>query len=111
MLPSWFKQSVTRIRPGVTYSRGSQVPDWANVSMKEISGCSIQPSSSSLTLDGRVLGINESMTLYMPMRADVAVGDRIRYDGTDYTVTSIRAWTSPTGGMSNKQATLERWEG
>ena len=92
--------------------RGSVVPDWDDPDQMEISGCSVQPASTSLSQDGRVLGIAESFTLYMQPDADVQEGDRIVYDGNTYVVSGMtRPWVSPTGALSNKQATIERWEG
>ncbi len=112
MLPSFFRQQVVRVRPGVKLSRGSEIPDWENVSTAVISNCSVQPSGTTLSQDGRVLGISDSFTLYMPPDADVAEGDRIRYNGEVYTVIGTpRPWISPTGDLSNKQVTLERWNG
>lgn len=112
MLPSWFRQTVTRIRPGIKESRGSVIPDWENVERLTISGCSVQPSSTSLDQDGRVLGISDSFTLYMPYNADVVEGDHIEYEGEEYTVMGVlRPWLSPTGNVSNKQVTIERWDG
>ena len=114
MLPSWFKQTVVRIRPGAKTERGSVVPDWSDnaVSTAEIHGCSVQPSTTSLSQDGRVLGIDESYTLYMPPNADVQEGDRIAYRGETYAVIGVpKPWYSPTGGLDNKQVMLERWEG
>lgn len=112
MLPSWFKQTVTRIRPGEKTSRGSVIPDWDNTASLVISGCSVQPSTTSLSQDGRVLGIDESFTLYMPPNADIVEGDRVEYNGETYTVIGVpKPWVSPTGNLSNKQVTLERWSG
>ena len=111
-LPSWFRQSVTRVRPGTMTVRGSVVPDWDNVKTASITGCSVQPSSTTLDQDGRILGISESFTLYMPPTADVQKGDRIIYGDETYTVIGVpRPWVSASGGMDNKQVTLERWEG
>lgn len=112
MLPSFFRQSVTRLRPGEKTSRGSTIPDWDNAESLTIGNCSVQPSSTSLSQDGRVLGISDSFTLYMPMNADVKEGDHIQFDGETYAVMGVpRPWTSPTGNLSNKQVTLERWDG
>lgn len=112
MLPSWFRQTVTRIRPGEKTSRGSVIPDWDNAASLAISGCSVQPSTTTLSQDGRVLGIEESFTLYMPPNADVIKGDRVEYNGEVYTVIGVpKPWISPTGNLNNKQVTLERWSG
>lgn len=111
-LPSWFRQSVTRVRAGEKTVRGSVVPDWDNATTAVISWCSVQPSTTSLSQDGRVLGVAESYTLYMPADADVQEGDRIIFDSKQFVVRGIPgSWVSPTGGLSNKQVTLERWEG
>ena len=112
MLPSWFRQEVTRLRPSTQTVRGSTVPDWDNATSQKITGCSVQPSSTSLTQDGRVLGIEESYTLYMPADADVKEGDRIVYGSETYVVSGVpRPWVSATGGLDNRQAHLERWDG
>lgn len=112
MLPSWFSQSVTRLRAKTRTVRGATVPDWDAPDSKEITGCSVQPSSTSLSQDGRILGIAESFTVYMDPDADVKEGDRIVYEGNTYIVSGMtRPWASPTGALSNKQATIERWEG
>lgn len=112
MLPSWFRQSVKRIRPAKKTVRGSTLPDWENAAEAEISGCSVQPSTTSLSQDGRVLGVAESYTLYMPADADVQEGDRIIFDSKQFVVRGIPgSWVSPTGALNNKQVTLERWDG
>ena len=112
MLPTWFRQTVTRIRPGEKTSRGSVIPDWDNTASLVVTGCSVQPSTTSLSQDGRVLGIEESFTLYMPPNADIIQGDRVEYNGEVYTVIGVpKPWISPTGNLSNKQVTLERWSG
>lgn len=111
-LPSWFKQGVKRIRPGTKTVRGSDVPDWDSVSEESITGCSVQPSVTSLSQDGRVLGISDSYTLYMPPDADVQKGDKIMVGSDVFIVSGVpRLWYSPTGGLNNKQVTVERWEG
>ena len=111
-LPSWAKDTVTRLRAGTIDRRGSTEQDWSNPSELDIPGCSVQPASTSLSQDGRVLAISEGETLYMPPGSDVKAGDRIRWDGNVYTITGKpREWTSPTGLVSNLQAPLERWSG
>lgn len=112
MLPSWANDTVTRIRAGTIERRGSVEQDWTNVSELDISGCSMQPASTSLSQDGRVLGISDGFTCYLPPGADVAAGDRIRYGGKVYTIMGEpRLWASPTGRVTHIQAALERWAG
>lgn len=109
---SWWNQSVTRLRPGTKTERGSEVPDWNNPDSKVVNGCSVQPAATSLSQDGRVLGILDGLTVYMPPTADVRSGDRIVYDGNTYTINGeIRNWPSPTGAVAHIQLNLERWSG
>lgn len=109
---SWFTDSITRIRPGTKTERGSIVPDWENATEEVIDGCSVQPATTSLSQDGRVLGISESFNLYMPEGADIQKGDRVVFDDDTYTVIGVpKKWRSPTGRLNNVQATMERWSG
>lgn len=111
-LPSWANDTVTRIRPGSTTRRGSTEPDWTVATSQSISGCSMQPASTSLSQDGRVLGISEGYTCYFPPGADVQASDRIGFDGKTYTITGeLKEWRSPTGRVTHIQAQLERWSG
>lgn len=112
MLPSFFRQQITRIRPGVKTLRGSDVPDWSNATSLVIAGCSVQPAGTSLSQDGRVLGTTDGLTAYIPANADVQAGDRIEYAGEVYTINGVpRAWPSATGGLDHIQLNLERWSG
>lgn len=111
MLPSFMRQSVTRIRPGVKTVRGSDIPDWDNASRLTISGCSVQPGATELGQDGRVLGILDGMTCYMPPGSDVKEGDRIEYDGETYAIDgSPRVWHAAIN-LSHIQVRLRRWDG
>ena len=109
---SFFNESITRARAGTKTVRGATVPDWNNVTELVINGCSIQPASTSLSQDGRIQGIAEGLTAYIPIDADVVAGDRIIFDGKTYTINGeLKVWKSPTGNMSNMQLQLERWSG
>ena len=112
MLPSFFRQSITRIRPGVKVLRGSEVPDWKNAVSLVIPGCSVQPSSTSLSQDGRVLAVADGMTAFLPPDADVQAGDRIEYGGNTYTINGEpRVWPSATGELDHIELNLQRWSG
>ena len=111
-LPSWANDSVVRLRPVTKDVRGSTVYDWNNPDQLMIAGCSVQPAGTSLTQDGRVQGITDGYTCYLPPGSDVCAGDRIRYDGHDYTINGEpREWRSPTGRVTNIQLNIERWRG
>lgn len=113
MLPSFCNDEITRIRPGTQTVRGSVIYDWSEskVSKLVIKGCSIQPATTSLSQDGRVLAINEQMTAYLPEGSDVKAGDRIIFDGNTFTINGDpKKWTGPFT-RSNIQLNLTRWEG
>lgn len=112
MLPTWASDSITRLRPGQTTSRGSTVPDWSAPDVLTITGCSVQPATTGLSQDGRVLGVSEGLTIYLPYEADVQAGDRIVYDGETYTlIGEPKRWRSATGLASSCQISVERWRG
>lgn len=113
-LPTWAKDTVKRIRPGTTVLRGSTVPDWSQDKVSEltITGCSVQPSTTTLSQDGRVLGITDLWTCFFPPDTDVAAGDKIVWNSKEYQLMGEpRIWTSPTGMVASIQAQLERWSG
>ena len=112
MLPSFCSQSITIIRPGTKEVRGSIVPDWEHTAQPVIvGGCSVQPASSSLSLDGRVLGISDAWTAYLPEGTDVKAGDHILFDGNTYEINGEpRVWTGAFT-RSHIQLNLTRWEG
>ncbi len=111
MLPSFCKDIVTRLRPKTTESRGSQIPDWTKADRLLIEGCSVQPATTSLSQDGRVLGISEGLTAYLPEDSDVEAGDRIEYNGKVYTITGEpKIWNAPLN-LSNMQLNLMLWRG
>ena len=111
-LPSFAAETVTRLRPTETTVRGSTIADWDHPDELNIAGCLMQPGSTTLSMDGRELGISDGYTAYFPPGADVQAGDRIMYAGATYTIMGdIRPWKSPTGLVSNLQAQLERWSG
>lgn len=115
MLPSFTirnGQTVTRIRPAAKAQRGSTVPDWSNTEELKIPGCSVQPSGTSLSQDGRVLGVSEGYMVYMPQDSDVQTGDRIVYDGDTYTIDGRpRRWKSATGRLDHIMISIVRWNG
>ena len=113
MLPSFCTQEIVRIRPGTKDLRGSTVPDWSAQAVTEltIKGCSVQPLATSLSQDGRVLGVSEQLTAYLPEGSDVKAGDRIKFNGEVYTINGEpKTWTAARN-LSNIQLILTRWEG
>ena len=111
MLPSFARQTVIRVRPGATTSRGSTIPDWSNTTQLTITGCSVQPAATSMTMDGRVEATSETLTAYLPENADVREGDHIIFEGVEYLIDGKpRKWQAALN-LSNVQITLRKWEG
>lgn len=113
MLPSFCNQEIVRIRPGTKTSRGSEIPDWSEdkVTKLTIKGCSVQPATTTLDQNGRVMGISEGLTAYLPEGSDVKAGDRIKYNGEIYMINGEpRIWTGARL-LSNIQLSLIKWEG
>lgn len=112
MLPSFANQTVTVIRPKLKDERGSMVPDWEDIEKSfDIEGCSVQPASTSLSQDGRILGISDGWTCYVPDGSDIKAGDHIVFEGNTYEINGEpRAWTGPMR-TSHIQLNLVRWEG
>ena len=109
---SWMTDTVIRIRPEEKEVRGSTVPDWDNTNDLAIGSCSMQPATTSLNEDGRVLGLVDGYTLYAPISADIIAGDRIAFDGQTYAINGdIRKWQSPAGNMAHLVVNLMRYSG
>jgi len=108
---SFWRQTITRLRPGTTESRGSTIYDWTNPDELEIPNCSVQPASTSLTQDGRVQGIQDGLTVYAPPGVDIQAGDRVRYNGNVYAINGDPlAWPGAVS-LDHIQLNLVRWRG
>jgi len=108
---SFWRQTITRIRPSETTVRGSVVYDWSNPDELDIPECSVQPSGTSLSQDGRVLGVTDGLTVYAPADADVQAGDRIRFAGNVYTINGAPLIWPGVARMQHVQLNLQRWRG
>ena len=111
MLPSFCRDTVTRIRPTTKEVRGSTVPDWDNANTLEITGCSMQPATTSLSQDGRVLGISDTYTLFAPTESDIEAGDRIEYMGKVYQIDGDVRVQPCAARLDHIQISLRRFQG
>lgn len=112
MLPSFCRDSIIRVRAGVKESRGSKIPDWESATRIVINNCSVQPATSSISMDGRVLGLIDSYNVFCNPGVDVLAGDHIIFEGQTFTVTEApRNWKSATGIVSSVQFTMTLWRG
>ena len=73
MLLKMWHTTITRIRPGTKEERGSTVPDWEHADRLDIGECLMQPASTSLSQDGRILGVTDGMTACTPLEADILI--------------------------------------
>ena len=71
----------------------------------------MQPSSTSLSQDGRVLGVQDGLTVYAPVDADVKAGERIKYGNAVYTITGDPLIWPGVARMQHLQLNLARWRG
>lgn len=109
---SFWNQTITRIRPGIRTARGQDIPNWDNANELVIDNCSVQPNATTLSQDGRVLGISQGLTVYAPADADILAGDRIKYQNNDYTIDGeLQRWPSPTGRLEHIRFNIVRWQG
>ena len=110
LLPFWHT-TIVRIRPDEKEIRGSVVPDWDNATRLEIGECLVQPSSTSLSQDGRIQGITDGLTVCCPVDSDIIAGDRIEYQGALYTITGDPMKWLGVGKLEHMKLNLQRWSG
>lgn len=110
-LQSFWKQSITRLRPGTKVERGSTIYDWDNQDELIIPECSVQPTTTGLTQDGRVEGVIDGLVVYAPADIDVRAGDRIRFNGATYTINGDPLVWPGAGRLAHTQLNLQRWRG
>ena len=112
MLPSFCNDTITRKRGDLVDKRGTKIIDWSDPDELEISGCSVQPSTTSRDLDGRTIQVTEGWTLYAPPDSDLKAGDRIAWEGLTFEIDGApMPWKSPTGRVSHIAAKLAEWSG
>lgn len=112
MLPTFMNKSVIVIKPGSKTVRGQTVPDWEHSTQSTIPNCSMQPASTTLSQDGRVLAVTDRFTCFMPADADVDAGDRISYKGKTYTIDGDpRDWESASTRLDHLELNLVRYRG
>lgn len=102
---------ITRIRPGVKTERGSDVPDWENAERLAVEHCLVQPASTSLSQDGRILGVTDGLTVCAPVDSDILPGDWIEYRGDIYIIDGDPQLWVGVGKLDHMKINLMRWRG
>lgn len=112
MLPSFARESVTRLRaPLVEDEYHNEVQDWSGASPLTITGCLVQPlSSSEYTIEREA--ITTRWRLFAPTGSDVKATDRVVWRGDTFEVEGDpQTWDSPSGATSSMQALLRKVTG
>ena len=71
----------------------------------------MQPASTSLSEDGRVLGISDLYTLFAPPDADIQAGDRIVFNSKAYTIDGDVRVQPSAMNLEHIEITLRRYNG
>lgn len=71
----------------------------------------MQPATTSLSEDGRVLGIQDTYTLFAPSGADIETGDRIVFNGKTYTIDGDVRVQPTAMSLDHIEITLKRYTG
>ena len=112
MLPSFCKDVATVKRAQLVDRRGTKVLDWSNPETFELSGCSVQASTTARDFNGRSIQVTEEWTLYAPPGSDLQAGDRIEWENATFEINGApMPWKSPTGRVSHVKAKLTEWRG
>ena len=112
MIPSFANDVIYRLRAREDEERGSKIFDWDMPDRIDIKRCSVQPAETGLSQDGRVLGVNDGITVYAPLGSDIQEGDRVEIDGEVYTLMGLpRKWKSARGSIKVMILNLSRWQG
>lgn len=109
---SFFRDTVTVIRPGTGTKNGQEVNDWTNATESTLTRAQVTAQSTSRDFDGRLLNVTDRRTLRAGYDADIKAGDRVVFNGETYEVEGEVFHTkSPTGRVSSTRCTLVRWTG
>jgi len=109
-LERWHTE-IVRIRPGTKTERGSTVPDWTNASRLTIPHCLVQPASTELSQDGRILGVTDGLAVCASVDSDILPGDRIEYMGDTYIIDGDPQKWVGVGRLEHMKLNLKRWRG
>lgn len=112
MLPSWCTDSVTVTRAPLATSNGRTERDWSHAQTHNLTGCSVQQTSTATDFGAVDATHAISATLYAPPSSDIQAEDRIVHGSRTYVVNGAPATVnSPTGAVSHVMALLSAWGG
>lgn len=112
-LPSFARQTITVVRPGVLIERGQEVPDWSTdaVTRALVTGCSVQPGNGSRDLDHRD-GVMAAYTVFSPPGTPVEGTCRIELPGKSGQFTIMGEPMDQSYGLrvDHVMFALQRWK-
>lgn len=112
MLPSFCKDEVEISRAPLVDRRGTKVRDWDNAVTHKLTGCSLQDVSTDTAWTYVRQGVTLRAVLYAPPGSDIMEGDRVSFDGRQFSVDgSPMPRRSPTGRVSHVECNLTDWSG
>jgi hypothetical protein len=108
------RKSITVLTPQKSadpYS-GAQVDDWALTPTEVlVKGCQVEPGTTQEYLLNRDQ-VLVAWTVYAPPGTQVTAYNRVRFNGTVYTVYGNPAqWDSPSGRIDYVEIILQDWRG
>lgn len=111
-LPSFARETITRLRYPTRDDFGTVMPDYTGTPVEaDISGCWLEPIRSVENLDGR-LAVQTGWTVAAPPGIDIVSADHVRYRGDEYEVVGDSVpIPSPSGALDATQLILRRWAG
>lgn len=114
MLPMMISpETVTVVEPVIVEDRGTSLPDWSQdpASSTEVTGCSVQPGSSSEDLNGR-LNVDVQWTVWMPPGTSIGPHSGVIVRGTRYSVNGQpKSWNVASMGLDHIVVELVDWHG
>ena len=112
MLPSFCCEIVTVSRAPIVNLRGARERDWSQSSDHYLTGCSVQPTSTSEASGEAREGTSVTAVLDAPPGADIRLGDRVESSWAKFEVVgSPLPISSPTGAVSHVRCDLARYVG
>ncbi len=101
-------ETVTRLRPNsTTDAHGNEVADWTDPAEVEVPGCLFAPGTTSEDNLTRTATVAQP-TLYAPVGADIATGDRVVVRGNEYDVDGVPGdWRGIGGTLGGLEVPLK----
>lgn len=107
-------ETITVIRAPLTANRyGGQIRDWSSATRTDVTGVSIQPTSTTEDIRDREQLV-DTYALFTPRGVDIDLlaTDRVQWNGlTLQVVGSPNRWPMPGGGVHHVEATLQKVTG